>query len=101
MFLYTFNVSVDLDSFRCALAETYGNGRIYLSMERYDRFALLNGLGYPICSDEEIEIFFLENVHREYIHADTVSEEQYDHLYFHNYCMVMSKKCYTYSKIIF
>ena len=103
------NASVDLDPFRRALAGVHGNGRVFLSRERYrivwggysilqatfsmmeqafqreryDRFVLLTGLDYPIRSDEEIETFFLENAHREYIHADVVSGEQYDHLYYH------------------
>lgn len=103
------NASVDLEPFRRVLADVHGKGRVFLSRERYrivwggysilqatfsmmeqafrrdryDRFVLLTGLDYPIRSDEEIEAFFLENAHREYICANVVNGEQYNHLYYY------------------
>ena len=103
------NASVDLVPFQQALSGVHGSGKVIFSKDRYrivwggysilkaafsmmeqafrqdtyDRFVLLTGLDYPIRSDEEIEAFFFDNAHKEYICADIVRGEQYDHLYYH------------------
>lgn len=103
------NASVDQEPFQRALSGVHGQGKVFFSKERYrivwggysilqatfsmmaqacqqdtyDRFVLLTGLDYPIRSDDEIEAFFRANAHTEFIHADTVSGEQYGHLYYY------------------
>ena len=105
------NENVDITPFEHALADVHGKGKAVFSRERYkvvwagysilkatfsmmeqamqekpyDRYVLLTGLDYPIKSDAEIQKFFQENAHTEFVHADVVNGEMphFDHLYYH------------------
>lgn len=56
-----------------------------MEQKKYDRYVLLTGLDYPIKSDEQIQSFFQEYAHTEFVHADVVNGEMphHDHLYYH------------------
>ncbi len=102
------NASVDLEPFQHALSDVHGQGKVFFSKKRYrivwggysilqatfsmmdqalqqdnyDRFVLLTGLDYPIRSDAEIEKFFSDHAHTEFIRANPIDGKRFDHLYY-------------------
>ena len=105
------NASVDIAPFESVLADVKGEGKVEFSRERYkvvwagysilkatfsmmeqamrqkkyDRYVLLTGLDYPTKSDEEIQAFFREHAHTEFIHAAELngSMPRLDHLHYY------------------
>lgn len=104
------NASVDIQPFEESLQTVSGDGRITFAKDRYrivwggysileatfsmlrqalqnadyGRIVLLTGLDYPIRTDQEIQDFFETHADVEYIHADVVSGQQYDHLNYYD-----------------
>lgn len=104
------NASVDIRPFVESLRTVEGEGRITFSTDRYrivwggysileatfsmlrqafqnedyDRVILLTGLDYPIRTNREIQEFFATHADVEFVHADVVTGQQYEHLYYYD-----------------